>query len=78
MSSINNIVFVLTPAFLQYPGESIQCKHYTFLLLFLKPPPVYESEDSECTDELSLSEETPVKPQELNVGPLPLSITRAR
>lgn len=47
-------------------------------LLFLKPPPVYESEDTESTDEISLSEETPVKPQEFSIGPLPLSITRAR
>ncbi|MCI4379204.1 hypothetical protein PGIGA_G00225290 [Pangasianodon gigas] len=42
------------------------------------PPPVYESEDTESTDEISLSEETPVKPQELNIGPLPLSVSRAR
>ncbi|XP_047008905.2 protein zwilch homolog isoform X2 [Ictalurus punctatus] len=42
------------------------------------PPPVYESENTESTDEISLSEETPVKPQELNIGPLPLSVSRAR
>ncbi|KAF7699064.1 protein zwilch homolog [Silurus meridionalis] len=42
------------------------------------PPAVYECEDAENTGEISLSEEAPVKPQELNIGPLPLSISKAR
>ncbi|XP_060779860.1 protein zwilch homolog [Neoarius graeffei] len=42
------------------------------------PPPVYESDDTASTDEISVSEETPVKAQEFNIGPLPLSVSRAR
>ncbi|KAK3549209.1 hypothetical protein QTP70_034209 [Hemibagrus guttatus] len=43
------------------------------------PPPVYESEDAESTDETSFNEEPPVKLQVLNsIDPLPLSISRAR
>lgn len=48
---------------------------YTF---FFKPPPVYESEDTESTDEITLGEETPVNAQDFDIGPLPLSVSRAR
>ncbi|XP_047678551.1 protein zwilch homolog isoform X2 [Tachysurus fulvidraco] len=43
-----------------------------------QPPPVSESEDAEITDEISFTEETPIKLQELNTDPLPLSVSRAR
>lgn len=71
------IVFIITAAGLQAPGETVQCKLDAFFFL-IQPPPVYESDDTASTDEISVSEERPVKAQEFNIGPLPLSVSRAR